>query len=144
MMKRFFLSIALAALSFTFLSCGKQQSEAERNAEVDRQVQQRLAAEHQSEAQQKLDQRQAALEAREQALAAKESATPAPAVAPNESETEADADSSATFYRKLDPYGDWMETSTYGYVFQPREAAQSNNWRPYTNGHWVYTDAGWT
>jgi hypothetical protein len=28
-------------------------------------------------------------------------------------------------------------------VWQPREA-QSRNWRPYTNGHWVYTDAGWT
>ena len=50
----------------------------------------------------------------------------------------------ATFYRKLDPYGDWMETSDYGYVFQPRQAAQSRDWRPYTNGHWVYTDAGWT
>ena len=50
----------------------------------------------------------------------------------------------STFYRKLEPYGDWMETGDYGYVFQPRQAAQSRDWRPYTNGHWVYTDAGWT
>lgn len=148
-MKRLFLFPAVAALSLTFLSCGKQQSEAERNAEVDRQVQQRLDAEHQAAAQQKLDQRQADLDAREQAVAAKESATPAEAAAaatapPNESEATTDSDSSATFYRKLDPYGDWIETSTYGFVFQPRVAAQTNNWRPYTNGHWVYTDAGWT
>src|SRR5678815_877255 len=45
---------------------------------------------------------------------------------------------------KLEPYGDWMEVGDYGYVFQPRQAAQSRDWRPYTNGHWVYTDAGWT
>ena len=37
-----------------------------------------------------------------------------------------------------------METGDYGYVFQPRQAAQARDWRPYTNGHWVYTDAGWT
>ena len=37
-----------------------------------------------------------------------------------------------------------METGDYGYVFQPRQAAHSRDWRPYTNGHWVYTDAGWT
>ena len=37
-----------------------------------------------------------------------------------------------------------METGDYGYVFQPRQATQSRDWRPYINGHWVYTDAGWT
>ena len=37
-----------------------------------------------------------------------------------------------------------METGDYGYVFQPRQAIQSRDWRPYTNGHWIYTDAGWT
>jgi hypothetical protein len=37
-----------------------------------------------------------------------------------------------------------LETPTYGYVWQPREAVESRSWRPYTNGHWVYTDAGWT
>ena len=24
------------------------------------------------------------------------------------------------------------------------QATQSRDWRPYTNGHWIYTDAGWT
>src|SRR5437773_2233500 len=27
---------------------------------------------------------------------------------------------------------------------QPREAQGSRDWRPYTDGHWVYTDVGWT
>jgi hypothetical protein len=49
-----------------------------------------------------------------------------------------------TFYTKLDPYGEWRETSDYGYVWQPREAEHSRSWRPYTDGHWVYTDSGWT
>ena len=48
-----------------------------------------------------------------------------------------------TFYRKLEPYGAWRESADYGYVWQPR-AAQSRNWRPYTDGRWAYTDAGWT
>jgi hypothetical protein len=49
-----------------------------------------------------------------------------------------------TFYTKLEPLGAWFETSDYGYVWQPREAQSSRSWRPYTNGRWVYTDAGWT
>src|SRR6478672_12700746 len=68
--------IAIAALA----SCQKQQTEAENNAEVERQVQERLAAEHQAEQQQQLSQRQADLDAREKGLAEKEksaAATPA-------------------------------------------------------------------
>ena len=49
-----------------------------------------------------------------------------------------------TFYRKLEPYGAWRETDDYGYVWQPRASQQSRDWRPYTNGRWAYTDAGWT
>ena len=71
-------------------------------------------------------------------------ATSADSTEAGRSATDSDTGSYATFYRKLDPYGDWMETSDYGYVFQPRQAAQSRDWRPYTNGRWVYTDAGWT
>jgi len=47
------------------------------------------------------------------------------------------------FYTKLEPHGSWFETTDYGFVWQPREA-QSHQWRPYLNGHWVYTDVGWT
>jgi len=46
------------------------------------------------------------------------------------------------FYDALDPYGEWIETSDYGYVFHPKDVDES--WRPYTVGNWAYTDAGWT
>ena len=50
----------------------------------------------------------------------------------------------STFYTRLESDGDWIETSNYGYVWQPRLAHESRTWRPYSNGRWVYTDAGWT
>ncbi len=152
------IAIALAC----FASCGKQQTEAEKNAEIERQVQERLAAEHQADEQQKLAQREADLKAREDALAQKEQEpAPEPTATPQmrgadiqqrdvteaEQVPETDSEETAsynTFYTKLEPYGAWRETSAYGYVFQPNEASRSRNWRPYTNGHWVYTDAGWT
>ena len=44
------LALIPVAIALTlFVSCGKQQTEAEKNAEVERQVQQRLEAEHQAE-----------------------------------------------------------------------------------------------
>jgi hypothetical protein len=46
------------------------------------------------------------------------------------------------FYDNLDPYGDWVEVGDYGYCWHPHDI--DNDWRPYTSGHWVYTDAGWT
>ena len=155
-MKKLLLPVLLVAVSL-FISCSKQETEAEKNAEVERQVQARLAAEHQAEEQHKLAQQQADLDARERALAEKEKAvTPTPFAelpstpvqrttqATRESFDETQGSSYATFYRKLEPYGDWIETGDYGYVWQPREAERSERWRPYTNGHWVYTDAGWT
>lgn len=160
-MKKFCILPLVAALAF-FVSCQKQQSEEEKKAEVERQVQERLAAERQADEKQRLAQQQADLEAREKALAAKEAVvsttttlradpvaaeTPleAPATA-EETDITSEARSSAsygTFYRKLEPYGAWRETNEYGYVWQPREA-EERNWRPYTDGRWVYTDAGWT
>lgn len=47
-----------------------------------------------------------------------------------------------TFYDQLGDQGNWVQTNDYGYVWQPGQV--SGDWRPYTNGHWVYTDAGWT
>ena len=46
------------------------------------------------------------------------------------------------FYDNLDPYGTWREVGDYGYCWQPRDVA--DDWRPYSEGRWVYTDAGWT
>lgn len=143
-MKKVFVLFGLAATA-AFVSCQKQQSEAEKNAEIERQVQQRLAAEHQTQQQQQLDQRQADLDARERALAEKENATPEGTRSERARPQErAISVGYSTFYNKLEPYGDWIDTSDYGYVFHPRQADSSRSWRPYTNGHWVYTDAGWT
>jgi hypothetical protein len=155
-MKKFCILPFVAALAF-FVSCQKQQSEQEKKAEVERQVEERLAAEHLVAEKQRLAQQQADLEAREKALADKGAAAATenvPAETPFEapqtvqetrdtSERRSTA-SYGTFYQKLEPYGAWRETSDYGYVWQPLEAEESHNWRPYTDGRWVYTDAGWT
>ena len=154
-MKLFVLPVAIAVAAL--ISCQKQQTEAEKNAEVEKQVQERLAAEHQAEQQQQLQQRQADLDAREKALAEKENAAAASPAPREQAEPEREpvtrpravsptrpTSGYSTFYTKLDPYGAWLETSDYGYVWQPREAQSSRSWRPYTSGHWVYTDAGWT
>src|SRR6267143_1023495 len=153
-MKKFFVFPAVIALA-ALVSCQKQQTEAEKNADVERQVQERLATEHQAEQQQQLQQQQADLDAREKALAEKENAAAATPARRERAEpepvTRARAVSGAgptsgysTFYTKLEPHGAWLETADYGYVWQPREAESSRSWRPYTNGRWVYTDAGWT
>ncbi len=46
------------------------------------------------------------------------------------------------FDQDLSPYGDWVVTADFGRCFRPRGVAA--DWRPYTDGHWVYTDdVGW-
>lgn len=155
-MKKFCTIVAALAV---LVSCQKQQTEEEKKAEVEKQVQERLAVEHQKQEEQRLAQPQTSPEVREKALA-EEAPTLMTAVEPEPAESEAriapterdrsetserhSTASYGTFYRKLEPYGAWRETSDYGYVWQPREAEESRNWRPYTDGHWVYTDAGWT
>ncbi len=47
----------------------------------------------------------------------------------------------SVFYERLATDGDWRESAEYGYVFHPRV---NTGWRPYTQGHWARTDAGWT
>ena len=46
------------------------------------------------------------------------------------------------FYSNLSPHGSWMVSSSYGNVWQPR--VYNTDWNPYYDGHWVYTDCGWT
>jgi hypothetical protein len=154
-MKTVFALSILVVFSI-FCSCQKQQTEAERKAEIDREVQQRLDAEHQAQEKEQLAQRETELSAREKELAEKESAagaTTSPEQEPPSTRIEQrtarieerrPTASYNTFYTKLEPYGAWREAGDYGYVWQPREAESSRSWRPYTNGHWVYTDAGWT
>lgn len=46
------------------------------------------------------------------------------------------------FYSNLSPHGDWVVSGSYGRVWQP--AVYRAGWNPYYDGHWVYTDLGWT
>ena len=149
-MKKFCTLFAIIALA-GLVSCQKQQTEEERKAEIDRQVEQRLAAERQAQEKEQLAQRAADLDSREKALADQQNATvtqtPEARLTSSTRETRESSEEGGDyniFYTKLDSYGEWRETSDYGYVWQPREAEGSRNWHPYTDGRWVYTDAGWT
>ena len=42
---------------------------------------------------------------------------------------------------ELNIYGDWIHVEPYGEVWQPFVV---NGWAPFDNGHWDYTNAGWT
>jgi hypothetical protein len=45
-------------------------------------------------------------------------------------------------YNYLAPYGNWVNLDPWGYVWCPRNMGY--RWRPYSDGHWVWTDDGWT
>src|SRR5258708_6191996 len=45
------------------------------------------------------------------------------------------------FYEPLNPYGHWVEMADYGRCWVPDRV--DRDWRPYTNGHWRHTEAGW-
>src|SRR5436190_7164168 len=76
-MKKFSVFPLIVAMAF-FVSCQKQQTEEERKAEVERQVQDRLAAERMEAEKLRLAQQQTDLDAREKALANRETASPTP------------------------------------------------------------------
>lgn len=46
------------------------------------------------------------------------------------------------FYSDLSPHGRWLVAGQYGHVWQP--AVYRHGWNPYNDGHWEYTDCGWT
>ena len=124
-MKRIFI-VPLAIFLAVFCSCQKQQTEEERNAEIERRVEQRLASERQAQTEQELAERQAELKAREKALAEKQQVT-AQAAATVSAETPLHAAkqptaSYSTFHNKLEPYGAWRETPitvSYGNPTKP-------------------------
>lgn len=49
--------------------------------------------------------------------------------------------SPADFYTPLSPYGGWVNVSRYGRCWRPIDVP--TGWRPYTVGHWEWTDCGW-
>lgn len=72
--------------------------------------------------------------------------TIAPATFPMATQAQADTSISVnfsfgTFYDRLEPYGNWVSYQDQ-YVFIPQHI--SHGWRPYTLGHWSYTQRyGW-
>jgi len=46
------------------------------------------------------------------------------------------------YYSYLGPQGLWVSYAPYGNVWIPRGVEYQ--WRPYTLGHWVFSDYGWT
>ena len=56
--------------------------------------------------------------------------------------TDGDVGDVSYFYEELENDGRWFEHEDYGYVWTPYRIA--SDWRPYTRGRWVMTDAhGW-
>jgi len=49
--------------------------------------------------------------------------------------------SETDFYEPLNPYGRWVVVAGYGRCWVP--ARVEAEWRPYADGHWERTDAGW-
>ncbi len=47
----------------------------------------------------------------------------------------------AYYHDELAPYGTWVHVSSYGRAWCPN--SMPVEWRPYTVGHWAYTDWGW-
>lgn len=45
------------------------------------------------------------------------------------------------FYEPLSPHGEWVVVGSYGRCWRPTRVAVG--WRPYCDGHWRRTDAGW-
>jgi hypothetical protein len=46
------------------------------------------------------------------------------------------------FYSNLSPHGSWLVSAQYGRVWQP--SVYADDWNPYYDGRWVYSDLGWT
>ena len=46
------------------------------------------------------------------------------------------------FFESLSPYGEWANVGDYGPVWHPADV--DDDWTPYSDGYWAYTDAGWT
>ena len=49
--------------------------------------------------------------------------------------------STRDFVEPLDSYGGWVDVRSYGRCWHPSRVEQ--DWRPYSDGHWEWTDCGW-
>ena len=48
------------------------------------------------------------------------------------------------FFVELAKFGEWFQTTDYGFVWKPDTITSDPDWRPYTRGRWMYSDQGWT
>jgi hypothetical protein len=60
---------------------------------------------------------------------------------PSDALAPAQPPSPQTFERALSPYGAFVVTPRWGRVWKP---SVPPGWQPYTDGRWVFTDAGWS
>lgn len=66
------------------------------------------------------------------------------AITPAEAQAYGDVSFDA-FHDQLSGYGDWLYSDRWGEVWRPSQQDQDPAWRPYSVGHWAYTDDyGWT
>jgi uncharacterized protein DUF6600 len=65
-----------------------------------------------------------------------------PGMPPADALPPAQAPDENTFEQNLSPYGRWVDTPEYGRVWVPSDTGP--DWQPYTDGHWVDTDWGWS
>ena len=102
--------------------------------------------------QEKLDQQRADLEAERKYLLASKSADK-PTDVRTQSSSENDNGEAVykgkpatyeVFYSKLQDDGNWIQSDDYGYIWHPAVAERDSHWKPYSDGHWVETDRGWT
>lgn len=62
---------------------------------------------------------------------------------PQKAEAQADVAVSFQFFQdSLQPYGTWVDVERYGPCWVPDTYA--DDWRPYSDGSWAYTECGWT
>ena len=60
---------------------------------------------------------------------------------PGQHVSESNEENYDVFYSRLSSdEGSWVDAGNYGNCFRPRV---SQDWRPYRDGHWVWTDQGW-
>ena len=49
-----------------------------------------------------------------------------------------------SFQNELSPYGMWVQTPDYGWVWVPSVVTSDSAWQPYCDqGQWLYSDQGW-
>ena len=60
---------------------------------------------------------------------------------PSPSYVDVEIRAESDFYEPLTPYGRWEVVGNHGRCWIP--ARVESNWRPYCNGHWQRTEAGW-